>query len=69
MHAGIAHWINTYYKLKGDKQVAKTDELVNKVKEWVDKQYDDGRVTVIADFELEEVIADTCKALGITLGA
>ncbi len=67
--AGIAHWINTYYKLKGDKQVAKTDMLVIKVKEWVDKQYDDGRVTVIADFELEEIIAATCKELGITLGA
>ena len=26
--AGIAHWLNTYYKLKGDKQVQKNSELV-----------------------------------------
>ena len=67
--AGIAHWINSYYKLKGDRQVDKASQLVAMVKEWVDEQYDDGRVTVITDFELEEVIAGVCNKLGITLGA
>ena len=37
------------------------------VKVWVDKQYEDGRVTVLCDEELESVIAETCSRLGITL--
>lgn len=65
--AGIAHWINTYYKLSEDKKVDKSSELVKRVKKWVDDQYDDGRVTVIADNELVEIINKTCEELGITI--
>lgn len=65
--AGIAHWINTYFKLKDDKKVDKQSELVKEVKEWVDAEYDTGRVTVITDDELLEVINNTCTKLGITL--
>lgn len=54
--AGIAHWINSYFKLKGTEAVDKNDPLVLKVKEWVDKEYDSGRVTVITDEELITVI-------------
>ncbi len=67
--AGIAHWINTYFKLRDDRKIDKSAELVVKVKEWVDTQYDDGRVTVITDAELLEVIDKNCKELGVTLGA
>ena len=35
------------------------------VKVWVDAQYDEGRVTVITDSELLEVIAHTCEELGL----
>lgn len=56
--AGIAHWINTYFKLKGADIVDKNDSLVVKVKEWVDEEYNSGRVTVITDEELIEVITD-----------
>ena len=65
--AGIAHWINTYYKLKGERQVEKTSELVAEVKKWVDAQYEEGRVTVITDNELVCIITDTCKKLNIVL--
>ncbi|MBP3339217.1 MAG: 2-isopropylmalate synthase [Lachnospiraceae bacterium] len=65
--AGIAHWINTYYKLKGDAQVDKQSELVKKVKEWVDAEYETGRVTVITDDELISIITKTCEELNITL--
>ena len=65
--AGIAHWINTHYRLKGDAQVSKSCELVAMVKAWVDKEYEDGRVTVLTDDELTSVIAETCERLGITL--
>lgn len=65
--AGIAHWINTYYGLKEDRQVDKTSELVKNVKFWVDEQYAEGRVTVLADGELVEVIGRVCEELGISL--
>jgi len=59
--AGIAHWINTYFKLKGADAVDKSDPVVIKVKEWVDEEYESGRVTVITDDELIAVI-DKVKA-------
>ena len=65
--AGIAHWINTYYRLGDDRKVDKNSELVSKVKEWVDKQYDEGRITVITDNELVVEITKCCKELGIIL--
>ena len=65
--AGIAHWMNTYYRLTGDRMVDKNSELVHEVKQWVDQQYDEGRVTVITDNELVVVITDCCKKLGIVL--
>lgn len=61
--AGIAHWINTRFKLKGKKQIAKDDALVVTVKEWVDSQYEDGRVTTIADDELIAKINEVCVSL------
>ncbi len=67
--AGIAHWINTYFKLKDDKKVDKQSELVKEVKAWVDAEYETGRVTVITDEELLEVINNTSAKLGITIGA
>ena len=39
------------------------------VKAWVDAEYENGRVTVMSDKELEEVIEETCSRLGIVLGA
>ncbi len=54
--AGIAHWINSYFKLKGDKAMDKSHPIVHKLKEWVDAEYDGGRVTVITDDELIHLI-------------
>lgn len=65
--AGIAHWINTHFRLSGDAQVEKSSELVTMVKAWVDNQYEDGRVTVMTDDEMEQVITETCNRLGIQL--
>lgn len=56
--AGIAHWINSYFKLKGDKALDKTHPIVHKLKDWVDAEYDGGRVTVITDDELIELIKE-----------
>lgn len=54
--AGIAFWINNYFSLSGDKAVDKKDAIVEKIKEWVDKEYEDGRVTSISDDELVTLI-------------
>ena len=62
--AGIAHWINTYFKYTGKDMVEKNSELVKRVKVWVDKQYDEGRVTVLTDEELLKVIAEVKAELG-----
>lgn len=56
--AGIAHWINSYFGLDGIKKIDKRDERVVKIKEWVDQQYKDGRVTAVGDNELEEIIKE-----------
>ncbi len=54
--AGIAHWINGYFGFNGNKRLDKRDERVQKIKEWVDNQYINGRVTALSDSELEEAI-------------
>ena len=61
--AGIAHWINTYYKLKGDAQVTKESPLVVELKKWVDVQYDEGRVTVLTDHELVDKINEISETM------
>lgn len=58
--AGIAHWINTYYRLKGDKAIDKSNPIVACVKAWVDEEYAGGRVTVITDEELIQAIDRAC---------
>ena len=56
--AGIAHWINSYLGLTGSRKLEKKDQMVAKIKEWVDNQYKDGRVTAISDNELEQAIRE-----------
>ena len=54
--AGIACWINNYYRLTGDRAVDKHHPAVARMKEWIDREYDNGRVTVISDDELEALM-------------
>ncbi len=63
--AGIAHWINAYYSLNGDKAVDKSHPVVGAVKAKVDAEYDAGRVTVITNHELCSMIDEACKFLNI----
>ncbi len=53
--AGIAVWLAAH--LKGEK-VDKKDERVLKLKDWVDKQYEAGRVTSISDEELRRMATE-----------
>lgn len=50
--AGIAYWINEHFGFKGSNIVSKHDPAVSKIKEWIDREYADGRQTVISDDEL-----------------
>ena len=62
--AGIAVWINAYYRLPEEKKYDKNSSLVHLLKDWVDREYEDGRVTVLADDELLAMIEKACEALG-----
>lgn len=54
--AGVAHWINSYFRLKGDNVVAKDDPLVVSIRAQVDALYAQGRNTVMGDEELEVMV-------------
>ena len=54
--AGIAYWINKHYDLTGDREVTKHSNIVVKVKERVDNLYADGRLTLMGDDELYEIV-------------
>ncbi len=56
--AGIAYWINQNYNLKGADQLSKRDPIVITLKEWIDKEYEDGRQTALTPHELECKISE-----------
>ncbi len=56
--AGIAYWINNNYKLSKDELIDKKDSLVIALKEWVDKEYEEGRQTALSNMELESKIEE-----------
>ncbi|RLG91326.1 histone-lysine N-methyltransferase [Candidatus Bathyarchaeota archaeon] len=51
--AGIAHWINSYFALTGERRVDKRHPGVAKIYKWVKEQYAQGRTTDISSEELE----------------
>jgi len=59
--AGIAYWINAHYHLTGNDAVTKKDDIVVKMKEWVDAQYETGRQTVMSTEELEGFVIEYRK--------
>lgn len=54
--AGIAFWINGYFRLTGEDAIDKRSPLIAKIKDEVDKQYADGRNTAMGDMELEYIV-------------
>ena len=54
--AGIAYWINNNYNLPEDELLEKHDPLVVSLKEWIDAEYEGGRVATLSVSELEEQI-------------
>ncbi|MFV0314923.1 MAG: 2-isopropylmalate synthase, partial [Anaerotignum sp.] len=54
--AGIAYWLNQHLNLKGDDAFHKSAPEILTLKDWVDEQYLDGRVTFISKEELLHAI-------------
>ena len=50
--AGIAYWLNHNLQLEGNTKIDKNAPEVALLKDWVDKQYEDGRVAYISKEEL-----------------
>jgi hypothetical protein len=59
--AGIAHWLNTYFQLKDEKSIDKNSPIVTAMKEWVDQEYADGRITVMTDEEILSCLNRVCE--------
>jgi len=56
--AGIAYWINQNYQLAPECEIHKNDPLVLALKQWVDREYDAERQTMISRKELEAKIEE-----------
>jgi citrate (Re)-synthase len=54
--AGITAWINIYFDLKDDKKIDKKDPRLHFIKDWIDKEYENGRTTVLGDVEMEQLV-------------
>lgn len=50
--AGIAHWVNTTLRLKGEERIDKRNPGIMKIYQWVSEQYDSGRITGISNDEM-----------------
>lgn len=51
--AGLAYWINSFYRIPGDRLIDKKFPAVEALKRYVDREYENGRQTVITDEELD----------------
>ncbi len=65
--SGVAHWINTKYQLSEEHALDKNHPLVVHVKDWVDKEYDSGRVIAISNDELYTIINKVSKEMNMEL--
>jgi len=56
--AGIAYWINDNYDLPPSRALSKKDDLVLRLKDWIDREYEGGRQTSLSVHELEAKIEE-----------
>ena len=61
--AGIAYWLNQRLKLGENEKISKSSLEAAVLKEWVDKQYDNGRVTFISKKEMEDAVQELLPEL------
>ncbi len=53
--AGIAYWLNLNLGLRGKDAIDKRHPGISKIRKWVTKQYESGRITSISHEEVEEM--------------
>ncbi len=61
--AGIAHWINDHFSVGGQRQIDKKHPGIVALKEWVDQQYAQERITAMGDDELEQAMREVAPDL------
>ncbi len=61
--AGIAYWINEYYELPEGHKIEKTHPIVVQMKEIIDKQFAEGRCSVLGDDEMDNMLRNCDKEL------
>ncbi|CCQ96669.1 HMGL-related enzyme [[Clostridium] ultunense Esp] len=54
--AGIAAWINAYFRLDDSSKIDKTDPRILAIKKWIDNEYANGRTSNIRNEELKELV-------------
>ena len=54
--AGVAFWLNEYFKLADEHKVEKNDPLIVKMTEHIDEEYEEGRNNSFGDDELVNLI-------------
>lgn len=54
--AGLVYWLHTYFGLPGKNGLDKRDPRLSPILEWINQQYEQGRVASIGDEELAEVV-------------
>ncbi len=60
--AGIAYWLNnTYRLLDSENRISKQDPITIHLKAWVDKEYENGRQTIISTKELKTAVEEYLK--------
>jgi isopropylmalate/homocitrate/citramalate synthase len=62
--AGIAHWINAYYKLKANHIVEKSHPGIAKVAAAIETEYNDGRTTSMSDPEMAALVEEHIPEVG-----
>ena len=65
--SGVAYWLNQTLKLTGDDKISKNDPRTAILKKWVDRQYDNGRMTFISEEEMEEALKTLLPELAVNL--
>jgi hypothetical protein len=54
--AGMAFWINSFFRLKGSEKISKDDPALKQIQDEVIKQYHEGRVTAMLDEEVAALV-------------
>lgn len=54
--AGIAAWINGYFRLNDENKIDKSDARIIAIKKWIDDEYAKGRTSNIRNDELKELV-------------